>query len=85
MLLVLQRQVAKWPLLLHHACSECGGAMEKAKCLECGTKVGGTMHQLLQGNQFAPEMDGASHPACHKLPTYPNLTQTNFNIFLVCE
>ena len=42
---------------------ECGGATEIAKCPECGAKIGGTNHQLLQDNQLAREMDGASYAA----------------------
>ena len=48
----------------HYYCiGECGGAMEKAKCPECGANIGGTNHQLLEGNQLAQEMDGASYAA----------------------
>ena len=48
----------------HFYCiGECGGATEIAKCPECGAKIGGTNHQLLQGNQLAPEMDGATYAA----------------------
>ena len=48
----------------HFYCiGECGGAMEKAKCPECGVEIGGTQHTLLATNQLAPEMDGARHAA----------------------
>ncbi|KAG4069526.1 hypothetical protein HA402_006892 [Bradysia odoriphaga] len=42
---------------------ECGGAMETAKCNECGAVIGGANHALLGTNRFAPEMDGAVRPA----------------------
>ena len=42
---------------------ECGGAMEKSECPECGAVIGGTRHQLTQGNTVASEMDGARHAA----------------------
>ena len=42
---------------------ECGGAMEEAKCPECGAKIGGQSHTLTEGNELAPEMDGARHAA----------------------
>lgn len=42
---------------------ECGGAMQEAKCPECGAKIGGQNHRLTEGNQLAPEMDGAQHAA----------------------
>ena len=85
MLSVLQRGIgSSAQMAVYYCIGKCGGATDEiAKCPECGAKIGGTNHWLLQGNQFAPEMDGASHPACQKLPTYPTLTQTNFNVFLV--
>lgn len=42
---------------------ECGGAMEKSTCNECGAVIGGAQHRLEDGNQVATEMDGARHPA----------------------
>ena len=48
----------------HFYCiGECGGAMEKSKCPECGDVIGGESHTLASGNQLAPEMDGATHAA----------------------
>jgi hypothetical protein len=48
----------------HYYCiGECGGAMEEATCPECGTKIGGQSHRLTEGNELAPEMDGARHAA----------------------
>jgi len=46
-----------------YAIGECGGAMEKRKCPDCGATIGGTHHTLVQGNQVATEMDGALYPA----------------------
>jgi hypothetical protein len=37
--------------------------MEEGKCPECGTKIGGQSHRLTDGNELAPEMDGARHAA----------------------
>ena len=42
---------------------ECGGAMERAKCPECGEVIGGSNHRLEEGNTLAPEMDGARYGA----------------------
>ena len=42
---------------------ECGGAMEEAKCPECGVKIGGTQHRLVSDNSLASDMDGATHAA----------------------
>ncbi|XP_026285880.1 NFX1-type zinc finger-containing protein 1 [Frankliniella occidentalis] len=47
----------------YYAIGECGGANQESKCNECGAKIGGTSHQLTAGNSFAPEIDGAAHPA----------------------
>ncbi|XP_069679798.1 NFX1-type zinc finger-containing protein 1-like isoform X2 [Periplaneta americana] len=43
--------------------TECGGAMQEAKCNECKAKIGGTNHRLLFSNRLAQEMDGATHSA----------------------
>ena len=48
----------------HFYCiGDCGGAMQIAKCPECGAQIGGQSHALLPGNRLAPEMDGARHAA----------------------
>ena len=48
----------------HYYCiGECGGAMVKSKCPECGEVIGGQQHRLVSDNVHAPEMDGSSHPA----------------------
>lgn len=46
-----------------YAIGECGGAMEKSTCPECGAVIGGVSHTLQEGNRLAPEMDGAQHSA----------------------
>ncbi|KAI8822614.1 uncharacterized protein EV422DRAFT_577652 [Fimicolochytrium jonesii] len=38
---------------------ECGGAMERSQCPECGETVGGGSHQLAEGNRVAAEFLGA--------------------------
>ena len=43
--------------------TECGGAMEKSRCHECGAEIGGGSHRLLESNSVATEMDGATRPA----------------------
>ena len=37
--------------------------MERSRCNECGAVIGGANHRLEEGNDLAPEMDGARHPA----------------------
>lgn len=52
----------------HFYCiGECGGAMQESKCVECGERIGGTHHRLLDSNQHAPEMDGSRYPAWSEL------------------
>ncbi|XP_078457991.1 NFX1-type zinc finger-containing protein 1 [Lampetra planeri] len=46
-----------------YAIGECGGAMERAHCPECGDVIGGVNHLLERGNALASEMDGARHAA----------------------
>ena len=46
-----------------YAITECGGAMEKSTCPDCGAVIGGENHRLVEDNQVATEMDGARHPA----------------------
>jgi hypothetical protein len=44
---------------------ECGGAMEKSKCPDCGSEVGGSNHALLAGNkslQRTPYDDARENP-----------------------
>jgi len=43
--------------------TECGGAMERSRCNECGAEIGGGSHRLLESNSVATEMDGATRPA----------------------
>lgn len=37
--------------------------MQESKCPECGSRIGGTRHQLDSNNALASEMDGASAPS----------------------
>ena len=43
--------------------TECGGAMEKSRCNECGAEIGGGGHRLLASNSVTTEMDIATSPA----------------------
>lgn len=45
--------------------TECGGAMQTARCPEknCGALIGGENHRYLEGQQLFGEMDGATRPA----------------------
>jgi len=74
----------------HFYCiGECGSATEIAKCPECGARIGGTGHQLLEDNCLAPEMDGACSTSCMVIQwlqvTWLIMTQTNFGTVLACE
>lgn len=63
----------------HYYCiGECGGAMQTAKCIECGLPVGGTNHSLLRSNRHAGEMDGSSFPAWSE--EYNNLRNFELDI-----
>ncbi|KAK2554522.1 NFX1-type zinc finger-containing protein 1 [Acropora cervicornis] len=46
-----------------YAIGGCGGAMQRSKCPECKAVIGGANHRLHEGNELAPEMDGARHAA----------------------
>ena len=59
-----------------YAIGECGGAMQRSTCPECGAVIGGANHRLEEGNQLAPEMDGARYGAYSEqanLANYGNL------------
>ena len=43
--------------------TECGGAMEEARCPECGSTIGGHNHRLRDDNRLASDMDGARYAA----------------------
>lgn len=66
----------KCPMGHIYAIGECGGAMERSTCPECGAVIGGANHRLEDGNELAPEMDGANHAAWSEqanLQNYENL------------
>ena len=46
-----------------YAIGECGGANQESRCPDCGARIGGQRHQLVEGNRVAGEMDGARHAA----------------------
>ena len=63
----------------HYYCiGECGGAMQEAKCPECGATIGGRSHTLRSDNQLAPEMDGAQHAAWSELANLANFDPNQF-------
>lgn len=55
-----------------YAIADCGGATVESRCPECGSTIGGSGHRLRDDNRFAPEMDGASHPAWSELANMGN-------------
>ena len=44
----------------YYAIGDCGGAMEVSRCPDCKAQIGGSNHQLIQGNSFASELGGVS-------------------------
>ena len=46
-----------------YAIGGCGGAMQRSTCPDCRAVIGGANHTLEEGNELAPEMDGANYPA----------------------
>jgi HECT-domain (ubiquitin-transferase) len=42
---------------------DCGGAMERGTCPECGAIIGGEQHRAEQGNAVRLDVDGAAAPA----------------------
>ncbi|KAH3813291.1 hypothetical protein DPMN_141744 [Dreissena polymorpha] len=46
-----------------YAIGDCGGANQRSKCPECKAEIGGEHHRLVDGNQLATEMDGATFAA----------------------
>lgn len=46
-----------------YAIGDCGGANQVSRCPDCKSDIGGTNHQLREGNQLAREMDGAQFAA----------------------
>ena len=46
-----------------YAIGECGGAMVKSKCPDCGREIGGERHTLTEGNNHVGWIDGSRRPA----------------------
>lgn len=47
----------------YYVITECGGAMERANCPECGEVIGGSNHSYVSTARLASDMDGATQPA----------------------
>ncbi|CAF2793462.1 unnamed protein product [Rotaria sp. Silwood2] len=43
--------------------TECGGASQESQCPDCGERIGGQNHRLLETNHHFGSMDGSQHPA----------------------
>ncbi|CAF1076922.1 unnamed protein product [Adineta ricciae] len=43
--------------------TECGGAMQESQCPECGERIGGQNHHLIETNQHFGLMDGSQYGA----------------------
>jgi len=46
-----------------YAIGDCGGAMERSVCPECGAAIGGADHRAAAGNRVNLDVDGAAAPA----------------------
>ena len=53
----------KCPKGHYYNIGECGGAMEIGKCPECGSRIGGTDHRLIETNEHARDFDESNFPA----------------------
>ena len=62
-----------------YAIGDCGGATEVGKCPECGSRIGGTGHQLTAGNVHAGEMDGSQHAAWSEAANLANFDQNQLD------
>ncbi len=60
-----------------YAIGECGGASQESKCPECDAAIGGSNHNLIQGNAVATEMDGAEHAAWSEAANLANFDMQN--------
>ena len=58
-----------------YAIGECGGAMQKSKCPECGCAIGGSNHALTQGNSHVGWVDDSARPAWD-----PQNEQANYDV-----
>jgi hypothetical protein len=43
--------------------TECGGAMERSQCPECGSEIGGGSHRLLENNTRDLDMQALAREA----------------------
>ena len=68
--LAISHEKIAWKCSNNHiyCIGDCGGAMETSKCPECKNPIGGSSHRLLDGNDVATEMDGATRPARSDTP-----------------
>ncbi|XP_077298367.1 NFX1-type zinc finger-containing protein 1-like [Arctopsyche grandis] len=62
--------------------TECGGAMQKSLCPECGSGIGGTNHALLSTNSLAAEMDNATHAAYSDIANEGMMINLNLHNYL---
>jgi len=46
-----------------YAIGDCGGANQESTCNECGARIGGGSHRLVDGNDHTGEMDGSTRAA----------------------
>ena len=58
-----------------YAIGDCGGATQIGQCPDCGSRIGGTGHQLVTGNTHAGEMDGSQHAAWSEGANLANFDQ----------
>lgn len=49
--------------------------MEVGKCIECGEKIGGERHELLQNNQHTGDFDGSKFAAWSNEANIQNMLQ----------
>ena len=57
---------------------ECGGAMVRSRCPECGATIGGSNHQLHSDNVHAGEFDNSRHAAWSEMANLRNFDPQAF-------
>ena len=62
-----------------YAIGECGGAMQESKCPECRATIGGSRHQLAQGNAHAGDFDGSRYAAWSEAANLQNFDPDEIN------